>query len=44
MKAYGALQHFRGESAFYLWLHRIAINSAMTALALRAAGEVLRLQ
>ncbi len=36
MKAYGALPRFRGESAFYSWLHRIAINSAMTALALRA--------
>ncbi len=36
MKAYRALHHFRGDSAFYSWLHRIAINSAMTALALRA--------
>ncbi len=36
MKAYGALPRFRGESAFYSWLHRIAINSAMTAMALRA--------
>ncbi len=36
MKAYGALPRFRGDSAFYSWLHRIAINSAMTAMALRA--------
>jgi RNA polymerase sigma-70 factor, ECF subfamily len=34
--AYSGLQHFRGESAFYSWLHRIAINSAKTVLALRA--------
>ena len=26
---------FRGDSAFYSWLHRIAINSAKTALSLR---------
>ncbi len=36
IRAYGALSCFRGEAAFYSWLHRIAINSAKTALALRA--------
>lgn len=36
IRAYGALGYFRGEAAFYSWLHRIAINSAKTALALRA--------
>jgi RNA polymerase sigma-70 factor, ECF subfamily len=36
MKAYRGLQHFRGDSAFYSWLHRIAVNSAKTALSLRA--------
>jgi RNA polymerase sigma-70 factor (ECF subfamily) len=36
MKAYWGLQHFRGDSAFYSWLHRIAVNSAKTALSLRA--------
>lgn len=36
MRAYGGLRHFRGDSAFYSWLHRIAVNSAKTALALRA--------
>jgi RNA polymerase sigma-70 factor, ECF subfamily len=36
IKAYWGLQNFRGESAFYSWLHRIAINSAKTALSLRA--------
>jgi RNA polymerase sigma-70 factor (ECF subfamily) len=35
-KAYWALQSFRGESAFYSWLHRIAINAAKTMLSLRA--------
>lgn len=28
MKAYRALDKFRGESAFYTWLYRIAINTA----------------
>ncbi len=29
IKAYRALPEFRGESAFYTWLYRIAINTAM---------------
>ena len=28
IKAYRALDHFRGDSAFYTWLYRIAINTA----------------
>ena len=28
IKAYRALPNFRGESAFYTWLYRIAVNSA----------------
>jgi RNA polymerase sigma-70 factor, ECF subfamily len=36
MHAYCGLRHFRGESTFYSWLYRIAINSAKTALSLRA--------
>lgn len=28
IKAYKALDNFRGESAFYTWLYRIAINTA----------------
>jgi len=36
LNAYCGLQHFRGESAFYSWLCRIAINSAKTLLSLRA--------
>jgi len=36
LKAYWALQQFRGDAAFYSWLHRIAVNSAKTVLSLRA--------
>jgi len=32
IKAYRALPAFRGESAFYTWLYRIAINTAKNAL------------
>lgn len=35
IKAYRALPQFRGESAFYTWLYRIAINAARNALELR---------
>jgi RNA polymerase sigma-70 factor, ECF subfamily len=35
LKAYRALAHFRGDCAFYSWLHRIAINSAKTTRSLR---------
>ncbi len=33
LKAYRALGSFRGDSAFYTWLHRIAINTAKNHLA-----------
>jgi RNA polymerase sigma-70 factor, ECF subfamily len=36
IKAYRALPNFRGDSAFYTWLYRIAINTAKNALAARA--------
>ena len=36
IKAYRALPNFRGESAFYTWLYRIAINTAKNQLASRA--------
>lgn len=36
MRAYWGLQHFRGDAAFYSWLHRIAINSAKNVLSQRA--------
>ncbi|MCB1753858.1 MAG: sigma-70 family RNA polymerase sigma factor, partial [Gammaproteobacteria bacterium] len=32
IKAYRALPNFRGESAFYTWLYRIAINTAKNFL------------
>jgi len=33
IKAYRAMQHFRGDSAFYTWLYRIGINTAKNFLA-----------
>lgn len=36
IKAYRALGNFRGESAFYTWLYRIAINTAKNYLVSRA--------
>jgi RNA polymerase sigma-70 factor, ECF subfamily len=36
LRAYWGLKHFRGEAAFYSWLHRIAINSAKTMRSARA--------
>ncbi|RMD71254.1 MAG: RNA polymerase sigma factor RpoE [Gammaproteobacteria bacterium] len=35
LRAYRALPKFRGESAFYTWLYRIAINTAKNHLAAR---------
>ena len=35
IKAYRALPSFRGESAFYTWLYRIAVNSAKNYLVSR---------
>ncbi|MBC7983819.1 MAG: RNA polymerase sigma factor RpoE [Candidatus Obscuribacterales bacterium] len=32
IKAYRALRSFRGDSAFYTWIYRIAINTAKNAL------------
>lgn len=36
IKAYRALGNFRGDSAFYTWLYRIAINTAKNYLVSRA--------
>lgn len=36
IKAYKALNNFRGESAFYTWLYRIAINTAKNYLVARS--------
>jgi len=35
IKAYRALPRFRGDSAFYTWLYRIAVNTAKNYLAAR---------
>jgi len=35
VKAYRSLNTFRGESAFYAWLYRIAVNTAKNHLAAR---------
>ncbi len=40
IKAYRALPRFRGDSAFYTWLYRIAINTAKNALATRQRSPV----
>ena len=36
IKAYRALPSFRGDSAFYTWLYRIAINTAKNHLVSRS--------
>ena len=40
IKAYRALPRFRGDSAFYTWLYRIAINTAKNALAARGRSPL----
>lgn len=35
IKAYRAIDSFRGESAFYTWLYRIAVNTAKNVLDVR---------
>lgn len=40
IKAYRALPQFRGESAFYTWLYRIAINTARNWQAARSRRPV----
>ncbi len=36
IKAYRAMPNFRGDSAFYTWLYRIAVNTAKNFLAVQA--------
>jgi RNA polymerase sigma-70 factor (ECF subfamily) len=40
IKAYRALPKFRGDSAFYTWLYRIAINTAKNAAASRSRSPI----
>ena len=39
IKAYRALPTFRGESAFYSWLYRIAVNTAKNYLVLHPSRQ-----
>jgi len=43
IRAYRALPRFRGESAFYTWLYRIAVNTAKRQLAELSRDPVLSL-
>ncbi len=36
IKAYRAIPNFRGDSAFYTWMYRIAVNTAKNFLAVQA--------
>src|ERR1700761_535758 len=40
IKAYRALPQFRGDSAFYTWLYRIAINTAKNAVVARDRNPI----
>lgn len=40
IKAYRAISNFRGDSAFYTWLYRIAVNTAKNALDARKRRPV----
>ncbi len=40
IKAYRAMPKFRGESAFYTWMYRIAVNTAKNHLAVQSRRPV----
>ncbi|MGO9444227.1 MAG: RNA polymerase sigma factor RpoE [Thiobacillaceae bacterium] len=42
IKAYRALPQFRGESAFYTWLYRIAVNTAKNYLMAKGKREIVK--
>ena len=42
IKAYRALPNFRGDSAFYTWLYRIAINTAKNLLVVNGRQPVIQ--
>lgn len=41
IKAYRALANFRGESAFYTWLYRIAVNTTKNHIAAQSRRSVM---
>jgi RNA polymerase sigma-70 factor, ECF subfamily len=41
LRAYRGLRHFRGGSAFYTWLYRIASNCARSLLSARSRGSLI---
>jgi len=43
IRAYQALPGFRGDSVFYTWLYRIAVNTARNYIAVRARRPVVGL-
>ena len=40
LKAYRALPNFRGESAFYTWMYRIAVNTAKNYLSVQSRRPI----
>ncbi len=40
LKAYRAVPNFRGDSAFYTWLYRIAVNTAKNFLAVQSRRPI----
>jgi len=44
IKAYRAMPNFRGDSAFYTWLYRIAVNTAKNFLAVQANKRFPRVE
>lgn len=43
VKAYQALRHFKGDSSFYTWVYRIAVNRTINYLKKRKRGAALSL-
>ena len=43
VKAYSALEHFKGDSSFYTWVYRIAVNRTINYLKKRRRNAALSL-
>jgi RNA polymerase sigma factor (sigma-70 family) len=43
VKAYSALEHFKGDSSFYTWVYRIAVNRTINYLKKRRRNQALSL-